>query len=130
MRLIHESIPCAGQKIEENARTERPLAGYSLRQRLEDSPNGQPLPQGERSGKDTLRQGWEQAEMLQSGESAACARATSSGRVPEEKHAVCFRDRGRSLEAGGLPGGAVCFGGHEGLWHALRALVRTYEYCA
>ena len=50
--------------------------------------------------------------------------------MPEEKHTVCFRDRGRSLEAGGLPGGAVCFGRHEGLWHALRALVRMYEYCA
>jgi len=49
--------------------------------------------------------------------------------VLEEKHAVCFRDRGRSLEANGLPGGAACFGGNAGLWHALRALVQTYEYC-
>ncbi|CAL5220217.1 g2193 [Coccomyxa viridis] len=113
----------------EAARTEGPLFGYSLRQRW-GYLDGQKQSKGESFGEDLLREGWEGAGMSQSGESAACARGAEGRLVPEEKHAVCFRDRGRSLEAGGLPGGAVCFGGHEGLWHALRALVRTYEYCA
>ncbi len=123
------AICCAERTAVEAARTEGPLFGYSLRQRW-GYLDGQKQSKGESFGEDLLREGWEGAGMSQSGESAACARGAEGRLVPEEKHAVCFRDRGRSLEAGGLPGGAVCFGGHEGLWHALRALVRTYEYCA
>ena len=63
------------------------------------------------------------------GQEGPCKVAANGGALPVEKHAVCFNDRGRSPEANKLPGGAVCFGGHAGLWHALRALVQTYEFC-
>ena len=110
---------------------ERPLAGYSLSERWEGDLEGQQVQERGRLGGFPYKEGLlEDTETVQSGEASACARAAGAGSAPEEKHAVCFRDRGRSLEAGGLPGGAICFGGHEGLWHALRALVRTYEYCA
>ena len=121
---------CAEQMSRQDERMQRPLAGYSLRERWEDSLGEKPSLQGKDLGEDLLRGGWKHAEKAQPGESAACPRAAGNGPAREEKHAVCFRDRGRSLEAGGVPGGAVCFGSHEGLWHALRALVRTYQYCA
>ena len=59
-----------------------------------------------------------------------CGQKSEGGALQGEKYAVCFKDRGRSTEAGGLPGGAVCFGRNVGLWHALRALLQSYEYCS
>lgn len=106
------------------------LAGISLRQGWENHVEGHLMPQGEGFQDSSFREKWEEGATMQIGEHSGCAGVAGGVHLPKEKHAVCFRDRGRSLEAGGLPGGAVCFGGHEGLWHALRALVRTYEYCA
>ena len=106
------------------------LAGDSLRQWWEKPREGRQMPQGEGLQESSFREKREEGVSVQAGEHAGCAGDAGGAPLPEEKHAVCFWDRGRSLEAGGLPGGAVCFGGHEGLWHALRALVRTYKYCA
>ena len=114
----------------EDARIRNSYAGYSLRQRWESYPEDQSALEGEVLGQDSPAELWGVSDGAQSPEASACARATHGRPLPEEKHAVCFRDRCRSLEAGGLPGGAICFGGHAGLWHALRALVKSYEYCA
>ena len=59
-----------------------------------------------------------------------CGQKSEGGALQGKKYAVCFKDRGRSIEAGGLPGGAVCFARNAGLWHALRELVQSYEYCS
>ena len=76
---------------------------------------------------DTAEDGKESG--LAAAEQSSCGRAEDGGELPEEKHAVCFSDRGRSLAVSGLPGGAVCFAGNVGLWHAFRALVQQYEHC-
>ncbi|CAK0782807.1 hypothetical protein CVIRNUC_006002 [Coccomyxa viridis] len=82
---------------------------------------------GEASDMDTTEDGKESE--VAAAEQSSCGRAEDGGELPEEKHAVCFKDRGRSLAVNGLPGGAVCFAGNVGLWHAFRTLVQQYEYC-
>ena len=77
---------------------------------------------------DTTEDGKESGDMA-AAEESSCGRAVDEKKLLEEKHAVCFSDRGRSLAANGLPGRAVCFAGNMGLWHAFRALVQQYEYC-
>ena len=61
---------------------------------------------------DTAEDGKESG--LAAAEQSSCGRAEDGGELPEEKHAVCFSDRGRSLAVSGLPGGAVCFAGNVG----------------
>ena len=82
---------------------------------------------GEASDMDTIEDG--KGSGMAAAEQSSCGRALNGGKLLEKKHAVCFSNRGRSLAANGLPGGAVCFAGNVGLWHALRALVQQYEYC-
>ena len=82
---------------------------------------------GEASDVDTTEDGKESG--VAAAEQSSCGRAADGGKLPEEKHTVCFSDRGRSLVPDGLPGGAVCFASNVGLWHAFRALVQQYEHC-